>query len=109
MDEREMLDQLEDVAKGLDIEVRYETMRKESRFNPGGLCRIRGRPVIIVNRKAGLEDQINVVASAIKRFDLDTVFLRPGLRDFLDRAGPGRTLEEEEIEQEGGGGAGNVP
>jgi len=98
MDERMMQDQLEGVARDLNIEVRYETMRKESRFNPGGLCRIHGDPVIIINRKASLNDRLNVLASAIRRFELDGVFLRPGLREFLEQAAPGRTLTKDELE-----------
>ena len=100
MDERVMLEHLEGVAKDLGIDVRYETMRKESRFNPGGLCRLRGEPVIIVNRKASLGDQVGVLASAIRRFDLEGIFLRPGLREFLEQAAPGHTLEGDEIEED---------
>jgi len=109
MDERMMLDQLEEVAKDLNVEVRYETMRKESRFNPGGMCRVHGAPVIIINRKASPEDRLNVLASAIRRFDLDGVFLRPGLREFLEQAEPGpmwtedEAKEANEADKEGGG------
>lgn len=98
MDEQLMLEQLETLAKGLEIEIRYETLRKETRFNPGGLCRIRGLPVIIVNRKAPLQDQVEVLAAAIKRFDLGSVYLRPGLREFLETISPGQTVDETQIE-----------
>ncbi|MFO7783608.1 MAG: hypothetical protein ACQET7_03210 [Thermodesulfobacteriota bacterium] len=97
MDEQVMLEQLEQVAKGLEVEIRYETMRKEAGYNPGGLCRIHGVPLIIVNRKAPLGDKVQVLASAIKRFDLTGIYLRPGLRDFLERAEPGRTVRPGEI------------
>ena len=98
MDEQLMLEQLEVLAKGLEIEVRYETLRKETRFNPGGLCRIRGLPVIIINRKAPLSDQVEVLASAIKRFDLGSIYLRPGLREFLETISPGPIVDESQIE-----------
>lgn len=95
-----ILDQLEGVAKGLEIEVRYETLRKESRYNPGGLCRIRGVPVIIVNRKSPLQEKVQVLAAAVKRFDLNGIYLRPGLRDFLDQVAPGGTVDVDEIVEE---------
>ncbi|MCF8062889.1 MAG: hypothetical protein K9M82_10265, partial [Deltaproteobacteria bacterium] len=66
MDDQVILEQLEGVAKGLDVEVRYETLRKEARYNPGGLCRIPGVPVIIVNRKAPLQEKVQVLAAAVK-------------------------------------------
>ncbi len=98
MDEQVMLEQLEEVARGLEVEIRYETMRKEAGYIPGGLCRIRGVPLIIVNRKAPLSDKVQVVASAIKKFDLTGTYLRPGLRDFLERVEPGRTVRPGEIQ-----------
>lgn len=98
MDEQLMLEQLEALAKGLEIEVRYETLRKETRFNPGGLCRIRGLPVIIINRKAPVRDQVEVLAAAIHRFDLGSIYLRPGLREFLETISPGGTVDESQIE-----------
>jgi hypothetical protein len=97
MDQQLMFEQLEGLAKALDIEVRLETVRKEARFNPGGLCRIKGAPVIIINRKANLDQKIEVLGAAIKRFDLSGVYLRPGLRDFLEDISPGNTLEEDEV------------
>ncbi len=97
MDDRLILEQLEGVAEGLEIEVRYETLRKEARYNPGGLCRVRGTPVIIVNRKAPLQDQVLVLAAAVKRFDLSGIYLRPGLREFLEGVEPGGTVEIDEI------------
>lgn len=105
MDDPLILEQLEGVAEGLGIEVRYETLRKETHYNPGGLCRIRGVPVIIVNRKSPIQDQVQVLAAAVKRFDLSGVYLRPGLRDFLDRIAPGGTVDVDEIVEEGDDGA----
>lgn len=98
MDDQTILEQLEGVAEGLEIKVRYETLRRESRYNPGGLCRVRGRPVIIVNRKAPLQDKVRVLAAAVQRFDLSGVYLRPGLRAFLEEVEPGGTVEMDEIE-----------
>lgn len=104
MDDQVILEQLEGVAEGLEVEVRYETLRKEARYNPGGLCRIRGMPVIIINRKAPLTDKVQVLAAAVKRFDLSGVYLRPGLRDFLEQVAPGGTVEADEILDEETGG-----
>ena len=42
MDEKEILNQLEELAKSLGIIIRYEQLLKEGSFFPGGLCRIKG-------------------------------------------------------------------
>ncbi len=108
MDEQVLLEQLEGVAKALEIEVRYENLRKESRYNPGGLCRIRGEKVIIVHRKALLEEKVRVLAAAVKRFDLNGVYLRPGLREFLAQVEPGGTVEAGDLFEHGDDAAGET-
>ena len=85
MDEDTLLNQLEELAHSLGIEIRYEPLRRESSFFPGGLCRIKGEYVLILNATATTEDKIQTMAKAVNRFDLSKVYLRPGLREFLDK------------------------
>ncbi len=84
MDEDTLLSQLEELAHSLGIEIRYEPLKRESSFFPGGLCRIKGEYVLILNAAATTEDKIQTMAKALNRFDLSRVYLRPGLREFLD-------------------------
>ena len=85
MDERSLLGQLEDLARGLGIEVRYEMLKREGAFTQGGLCRLKGQYLLLVNSKAPNRDKIDALALAVNRFDLSQVFMKPGLRDFLAR------------------------
>ncbi len=85
MDEEVLLTLLEDLASGLGIKVRYESMDSEAAFSSGGLCRIRGKPVIIVNRKAALPEKIQILARALNRMDLGPVYMKPALREFLGK------------------------
>jgi N-dimethylarginine dimethylaminohydrolase len=80
-----ILGQLEELARSLGIEIRNEPLRKESSFSPGGLCRFKGDYLMIFNTKATNDDRIEALAEALTRFDLDQVYLRPGLREFLDK------------------------
>jgi len=84
MDENTILGQLEELAHNLAIEVRYEPIKNEGPFYTGGICLLKGEYVVIINSKATTADQIQALAGAVKRFDLSQVYLRPGLRDFLD-------------------------
>ncbi len=86
MDEDTLLGQLEELAHALGIEVRYEPLKREGGFFPGGLCRIKGEYALILNAAATTEDKIETMAKALKRFDLSRVYVRPGLREFLDKA-----------------------
>ncbi|MGE5840492.1 MAG: hypothetical protein ACM34H_11190 [Deltaproteobacteria bacterium] len=85
MDERSLLGQLEELARGLGIEVRYEMLKREGAFTQGGLCRLKGQYLLLVNSKAANRDKIEALAVAVNRFDLSQVFMKPGLRDFLAR------------------------
>ena len=84
MDENTILGQLEELAHNLAIQVRYEPLKKEVPFYAGGICILKGEYVVIINSKATTADKIQVLAGAVKKFDLSQVYLRPGLRDFLN-------------------------
>lgn len=84
MDENTLLSQLEELAENLKIEVRYESFKGEGAFSTGGLCKLKGEYLLIINSKAGVRDKAEAIAEALKRFDLSQVYLRPGLREFLD-------------------------
>jgi hypothetical protein len=97
LDEQERLEQLEELARNLGIEVRYETFKGEGSFSTGGLCKVHGKHLLIINTRATPGDRIKAIAGAVTRFDLGQVYLRPGLREFLDRLNPqgGLVLEEQ--------------
>jgi hypothetical protein len=99
LDERSLLSQLEDLARGLGIEVRYEMLKREGAFAQGGLCRLRGQYLLLVNSKAPNRDKIEALALAVKRFNLSQVFMKPGLRDFLARIPEEETALLESVPQ----------
>jgi len=85
MNGEEILGQLEDLAGRLGIKIRYEQLKKEGTFFPGGLCKLKGEDILIINSKAGIEDRIETLARVIVSFDLSRVYMRPALREFLSR------------------------
>jgi hypothetical protein len=90
MDENTLLNQLEELADRLDIAVRYETALEDFPISHGGLCRLKDRYVIIVNKDISTAEKARTLGQAIARFDLETVYVRPVLRTFLSgfRDGP---------------------
>jgi hypothetical protein len=99
LDERSLLGQLEDLARSLGIEVRYEMLKREGAFTQGGLCRLKGQYLLLIHSKAPNRDKIEALSSAINRFDLSQVFMKPGLRDFLARFPKNEASSLEPIEQ----------
>ena len=80
----EMLGQMEELARNLNITVRYEKILKESAFFPGGFCRVKGKDMIIINSKASLDDKIEIMARALLPFDLSHIYVLPAIRELID-------------------------
>jgi hypothetical protein len=99
LDERSLLGQLEDLARSLGIEVRYEMLKREGAFAQGGLCRLKGQYLLLVNSKAPSRDKIEALALAVNRFDLTQVFMKPSLREFLARIPKEESTPLEPIQQ----------
>ena len=100
VDKGAILGQLEDLAGSLGIEIRNEPLRREGSFSPGGLCRLKGEYLLIFNTKATQEDRIEALVGAVGRFDLDQLYLKPGLREFLDNYPKTEELKTEETKTE---------
>jgi len=87
MDEETVIDHLEELAERFGIQIRYEAIKQdEDSINVvGGLCLLKGEYVLIINSKATVKDRIKTLAMAVKHFDLDQIYIRPVLRELLDR------------------------
>jgi hypothetical protein len=97
--EEGLLNQLEELAEALGIRIRYDKILKEGSFFSGGLCRIKGEEIIIINSRVSVEDKIDILAKALMSFDLSQVFIKPALREFLAQYHPSKL---EEAQDEGG-------
>ena len=87
MDEGAILDQLEELARGFGMKIRHEAIKQdeESKKVLGGLCLLNGEHILIINSNATGKDKIKVLAEALKHFDLDQIYIRPILRELLDK------------------------
>jgi N-dimethylarginine dimethylaminohydrolase len=83
MDDDTALNQLEGLAEKLGIPIRYEIIQDEL-TGLGGLCRIEGQHILIIHSKATVKDKIEIIAEALRRFDLSDIYLKPVLRELLD-------------------------
>jgi hypothetical protein len=79
---QEQLSELERLAGELDVEVSYEPMAGLVQ-GVGGLCRVRGRYRIIIDRRLKPPERLQVVADALRRFDTEQYFVSPQVRRLL--------------------------
>ena len=84
MNEEILLNQLEELAERLEILVRDENINIEESSSSGGLCRVEGKHVIILNSKATVKEKIQVMIAALHQFDLSGMYVKPVIRELFD-------------------------
>ena len=69
-----ILEALQTLAEQLLVDVCYEPMAGTV-SGTGGLCRVRGQYRVIIDRRLGARERIQILATALGRFDLTEVEL----------------------------------
>lgn len=73
------LAELEQLARQLGVTLRYEKGDFE-----GGFCILKTQKIILVNRKLMPQRKASVLAVALHELGLDTVFIKPVVREFIE-------------------------
>ena len=85
MDESILLQELETLAEELNIVVRYDAL--EGR---GGLCRYGGKTYLIASNDLNVNEKIDLFCRVYSRLNLDSVFIRPQVRERIEKCAPGQ-------------------
>ena len=80
MDDQELLEKLEELARGLEIEVRYERLGGRS----GGAV-VHGQRVAYVDSGQPVRGRVAALAAILADEEHGNVYLPPVLRELLDR------------------------
>ena len=75
----QILKELEDLAEKSNIALRYE----KGDFD-GGYCILKTQKVLVVNKKLADARRAVAIAQALSEYGLDTVFVKPNLRTFIE-------------------------
>jgi hypothetical protein len=84
MNNQVILSYLEELAEKLEILVRDENMNIDESSSPGGLCRVDGKHVVILNSKASVKEKIQVMINTLNQFDLRYMYIKPVIRELLE-------------------------
>ena len=97
MDENTIIEQLEELIKSFCVQIRNEAIKQDEDLVKvvGGLCLLKGEYVLIIDSKATTMDRIKTLATALKHFDLDQIYLRPVLRELLEGIPEQRPFRQE--------------
>jgi hypothetical protein len=99
MDDGTLLNQLEDLADKLGIEIRYGNIGMEESRRMGGLCRVQGKYFLIMHSKLTVKEKIGAIVKTLKGFEIGDVYVRPVIRELLDRSD--RDMKEMKYEKVG--------
>lgn len=85
---------LNELAGRLGVQVRLERLEDGEGFAVrGGLCRVGGQPVAIVDQRLAPAGRARQLAAALAGLELEGVSMVPALREFLRQQQPGSNLE----------------
>jgi hypothetical protein len=90
MSPNEIVDYLADLSEKLGIKVRWDAL-----MGDGGLCELRGKRFLFVDRSNDLATQIEVMTDALSNERIDDVFILPEVRDLLEQARVAQKTREE--------------
>ncbi|MCH7497513.1 MAG: hypothetical protein IH971_06655 [Candidatus Marinimicrobia bacterium] len=75
--------QLEDLASRLGLPVILD----RGPFN-GGTCLLEGAELIVLNKSTPIEQRTRLLAETLARRDLGEIYIKPALREYLERHRP---------------------
>jgi hypothetical protein len=84
MNEEILLNHLEELAEKLGILVRDENINIEESSSTGGLCRVEGKHILILNSKATVKEKNQVMINALQQFDVSEIYIKPVIRELLE-------------------------
>ncbi|MBK6846661.1 MAG: hypothetical protein IPG96_03625 [Proteobacteria bacterium] len=84
MNGQALLTELEGLAQKLEVEVVYDHFGGDS-ASAGGLCKVRGRWRVMVERHASPAEKASVIARSLGDFDLEQHYVSPAVRQLIER------------------------
>lgn len=91
MDPLSRLEDLKEAAGRLSIEIVAGNLFDPEISIQSGYCKVRGKPMIILDNQLTPEEQTEVILQTLKGFDLETIYLPSWIRQHMESDPPART------------------
>ncbi len=75
MSPQEVLASLVELAKRTGIRVRFDEVEVSSSAVKGGLCVVRGEPLVVLDVRSSCEEKAEILAAALSRFHVWPMYL----------------------------------
>jgi len=80
------LSELEQLAEKVDVDISYDTLSGEG--TAGGICKVKGRWRVIVDRRMSPTEKVSLLARCLARFDVEDHFVSPAVRQIIEQSRP---------------------
>ena len=80
MDKEALLEELRETCEQLGYTIRHE----KGDFD-GGHCILKEKRLLVVNKRFTVERKITTVARALGELGVDAIFVKPAVRELIDR------------------------
>ena len=74
-----LIQELEELVRQLGLAIRYE----KGDFD-GGYCILKDQRILVVNKRLQDNRKASVIARAVAEVGIDTTFVRPNLREYIE-------------------------
>lgn len=78
-----LLQQLEDLAEQLGVEVRYENLADEELSLHSGACKLFSRSLIVIDSRCPIPERARLLAWELSKHDLENFYILPRVREFI--------------------------
>ncbi|MHC4661546.1 MAG: hypothetical protein ACYS8W_07635 [Planctomycetota bacterium] len=92
MNAESLFEELTKICERMAIEVRVDKCPGD-----GGMFSFRGRKVMVINPRLSKTEAIWLIANELSRIDIEEIFLKPAIRELLDKAKSERIRPPEEF------------
>lgn len=81
MDQQQILEELISILETNGVQVRDEPLSGHS----GGLCTVRGRPVVFLDSHTNTQENADTCAQAVNRvINIEELYIKPQVRQFIE-------------------------
>ena len=84
MDSISQLESLKNIATELSIDIIIGSLFDPEIIVKSGHCKVKGKDTIIIDNLLSSQEQSEIIIQTLKKFDLESVYLPPWIRERLE-------------------------
>jgi hypothetical protein len=86
MKTEQLYQELKDLAEKLDVTVSEQNFRHAGIRVQSGLCKVKNKTHCIIDKHLRLNRKVDALAECLSSLPHESVFVRPAVREFLERS-----------------------